>query len=269
MPIARHTFAGQDVLVPQAPVHQSATWAIPTLASPPVSVPQPPCCQESDLRDDAAMQRTLFCLQELFKENREVLVGLSQLQFGDYLREPCYAAAAAQLPPPAPLPPTLPKKWKKGDFDILLIHRQYGFVVCEVKSVGSYFKDINQSKQEEEDIIKSKMNQAVSQLNKAETTLLHLVSDVSPNLRITKTIVVPNLTAHQLQQAISSDSDLTQVSIQVSFIRLGDSTLQKSFGYSILTTCFSTPPPTHFTPASREAYIKSSKSHSTHFHLTA
>ncbi|XP_025114123.1 uncharacterized protein LOC112576088 [Pomacea canaliculata] len=40
--------------------------------------------------------------------------------------------------------------------------------------------------------------------------LSHLVSDITPGLRITKTIAFPNLTADQVQQAISEDIPLTE-----------------------------------------------------------
>ncbi|XP_025113466.1 uncharacterized protein LOC112575702 [Pomacea canaliculata] len=65
---------------------------------------------ESDVRDDTAMQRVLFCLQKLSEKTKEVFVGISQLQFGQYLGEPCYSAAAAHLPQPANLSPDLPRK---------------------------------------------------------------------------------------------------------------------------------------------------------------
>lgn len=64
-----------------------------------------------------------------------------------------------------------------------------------------------------DNVIRKKLKQSVSQLDKAEAVLSHLVSDISPSLRITKTIAVPNLTAFQVQQAILSDPKLTQLSV--------------------------------------------------------
>ncbi|XP_025111721.1 uncharacterized protein LOC112574707 [Pomacea canaliculata] len=72
---------------------------------------------------------------------------------------------------------------------------------------------IHQTTGAQEDIysnIRKKLRDAVSQLDKAEAMLSHLVSDIAPGLRITKTIAFPNLTARQLQQAISHDSQLTE-----------------------------------------------------------
>ncbi|XP_025114059.1 uncharacterized protein LOC112576051 [Pomacea canaliculata] len=186
----------------------------PTSTGPPIAglpgVPQPPLVQDSDIRDDAAMQRVFVCLQKMSEEQREIMFGLSQLLFGQYLGEPCYAAAAAQLPIPASLPPALPRNWKHGDFDVLLIHRRYGLVVCEVKSVDDILTKVNISQHKIDDTIRKKLTQAVSQLDKAEAMLSHLVSDIAPGLRITKTIAFPNLTTDQVQQAISGDPHLVK-----------------------------------------------------------
>ncbi|XP_025111876.1 uncharacterized protein LOC112574796 [Pomacea canaliculata] len=165
---------------------------------------------DSDVRDDEAKQRVLVCLQEFSERNKEVLFGMSKLAFGDYLGEPVYAAAAAQLPPRANLPSALPRNWKQGDFDVLLIHRHYGFVVCKVRAFGDITQALNMSQQDIENNIREKLRDAVSQLDKAEAMLSHLVSDIASGLRITKTIAFPNLTASQVQQAICEDIPLTE-----------------------------------------------------------
>ncbi|XP_025099705.1 uncharacterized protein LOC112567287 [Pomacea canaliculata] len=206
VPMTRQSFASQNVLVLQqaGQAGQLAPQGGQSMAS---SFPQPPIVQDSDVRDDTAMQRVLLCLQKMSEENKEVLLGISQLEFEQYLSESCYTAAAAKLSLPANLPPALPRKWKQGDFDVLLIHRHYGLVVCEVKSVGHTIQQVSISPQDA-DNIRKKLKVAVSQLDKAEAMLSHLVSDIAPGLRITKTIGLPNLTGHQAQQAISSDPQL-------------------------------------------------------------
>ncbi|XP_025098572.1 uncharacterized protein LOC112566557 [Pomacea canaliculata] len=188
---------------------QSGQYQAPAMGVSQPSIPQPPTVQDSDVRDDTAMQRVLLCLQKMSEENKEVLFGMSQLQFGQYLGEHCYAAAAVQLPLSSNLPPAVPRNWKQGDFDVLLIHRHYGLVVCEVKSFGQNVSKLSMSQQDIDNNIRKKLKVAVSQLNKAKAMLSHLVSDIAPGLRITKTIGVPNLTAGQIQQVISSDPQLT------------------------------------------------------------
>ncbi|XP_025111714.1 uncharacterized protein LOC112574701 [Pomacea canaliculata] len=202
----RQSAGGQDVLVLQsAPGQAGQSRTLPAVAQ--VSIPP---VYDSDVRDDAAMQRILFCLQKMSEQKGEVLVGLSQLQFGQYLGEPCYAAAAAQFPIPANLPEALPRNWKRGEFDVLLIHRHYGFVVCEVKAFGDNLNQLNMSQESSDSNIRKKLKDAVTQLDKAEAMLSHLVSDIAPGLRITKTIAVPNLTTSQVQQAVSHDPQLSE-----------------------------------------------------------
>ncbi|XP_025113336.1 uncharacterized protein LOC112575594 isoform X2 [Pomacea canaliculata] len=213
VPMTRQSAAGQQVLVlTSAPGQAGQSNPVPTSSSSSSSssIPQPPRLQDSDVRDDAAMQRIFVCLQKMCEKNRDVMVGMTQLQFGQYLGEPCYAAAATHLPRPSNLPPSLPRDWKQGDFDVLLIHRQYGLVVCEVKALGDNIQSVNMSQQDIDNNIRQKMSNAVSQLDKAEAMLSHLVSDIAPGLPVTKVIAFPNLTTRQLQQAISVDIHLIQ-----------------------------------------------------------
>ncbi|XP_025078786.1 uncharacterized protein LOC112554927 [Pomacea canaliculata] len=240
VPMTRQTIAGQDVMVlyspsekarkrrsllkevgsllksskTHEPQHQAVLPSNTPVMTPSqtaeTSISHPATAQDSDIRHDTAMKQVLLCLQSLSEKKGEVLVGITRLDFGQYLSEPCFTMATAQLPRASSLPPDLPQNWKQGNFDVLLIHRHYGLVVCNVMSFGDMTNDLKMS---EEDIVKTirkKLRDAVSQLNKAEAMLSHLVSDVCPGLRITKTIAVPNLTTDQVQQAISHDSQLTE-----------------------------------------------------------
>ncbi|XP_025107949.1 uncharacterized protein LOC112572468 isoform X1 [Pomacea canaliculata] len=210
VPMTRVLLEGGEVLVPQEAKGKAGMSVHPVLSAGIITKSQPTTVQDSDIRDDAAMQRVNLCLQKLSENNREVFVALSELKFGQYLGEPCYAAAAAQLPSAKNLPPHHPKRWKDGDFDVLLIHRHYGLVICEVKSVGANVQALNMSQQDIDQSIRKKLGQAVSQLDKAEVMLSHLVHDVAPGLRVCKTMALPNLTARQVQQAIEGDPKLSQ-----------------------------------------------------------
>ncbi|XP_025079972.1 uncharacterized protein LOC112555696 isoform X2 [Pomacea canaliculata] len=174
------------------------------------SLSQPDPVRDSDVIQDKAMHRVLVCLQGMSEHRKEVFVAMSQCQFGEYVGETCYAAAAAQLPLPASLPPSLPRNWKEGGSNVLLIHRHYGLVVCEVTAFGDKVDKLNTSQQDIDNNIRQKLRDAVSQLDKAEAMLSHLVSDIAPGLRITKVIAVPNLTAHEVQQTVSGDTQLIQ-----------------------------------------------------------
>ncbi|XP_025111918.1 uncharacterized protein LOC112574816 [Pomacea canaliculata] len=213
VPMTRQSVGGQDVLVLwSAPgqAGQSNQQAMASSAAAQAPSPQLPRVQDSDVRDDAAMQRVHMCLQKMAEQNKEVLVGLNQLKFEECLGEPCYSAVAGHLPVADSLPSSFPENWKRGDFDVLLLHRHHGLVVCEVKTFGDNIHKLNMSQQNIDSNIRQKLKQAVSQLDKAEAMLSHLVSDIAPGLRITKIIALPNLTTHQLQQAISGDTQMTQ-----------------------------------------------------------
>lgn len=169
--------------------------------------------QKTDILDDEAFQRVLFSLKTLSKVHREVFVCLSQLPFGSYLGNPDFYPATAHLPLPHNLPETRPLSWRQGDFDVLLIHRQYGFVICEVKAMAY---NTETPKEERSTQIAKTLNDAKMQLDKGEAMLSHLVSDIAPNVHITKTIVCPNLTSLQIKEILSANPQVQQVSYGVS-----------------------------------------------------
>ncbi|XP_025100505.1 uncharacterized protein LOC112567860 [Pomacea canaliculata] len=169
-----------------------------------------PNVQETDMAIDAAVGRVVFSLHKMAETHKdEVFMAISQMNFGDYLGEPCYMSVAALLPHPLNLPESLPRNWRQGNFDLLIIHRHYGIIVCEIKALG----DSEQTSSEaESDLprIGDKLRRSVLQLDKAEAMLSYLVSDVAPGLSITKTIALPNLTSGKVQQVMSADPKLAQ-----------------------------------------------------------
>ncbi|XP_025111867.1 uncharacterized protein LOC112574793 isoform X3 [Pomacea canaliculata] len=202
VPTTQESVAGQKVLVLQSSrqvdeSNQMATSAV----------------QDSDVRHDAAMQRILLCLERMFKENKEVVVGVSQLLFDDYLRDSRYVDVARRLPLPTRHDPDLRQESKPGDIDVLLIHRQYGLVIC--KAFGSNVNKHNVSEKERTEKthteIKNNLQEAIQQLDRAGVTVSYLANDVTPSLRVTKTIALPNLTVSQLQQVLDNDPELTQI----------------------------------------------------------
>ena len=136
------------------------------------------------------------------------MVVISQLMFRKYLgncTNTVEVAAAARVPSAGALPVQL----RDGECDLMIIHRQQGLIVGEIKSVGggSYFQTQPESQQHE--VIVRKVGAAVEQVNNQETALRHLVSDM--NITITKTLIFPNLTSIQLLQAVNN-SPVAQVS---------------------------------------------------------
>ncbi|KAK7098189.1 hypothetical protein V1264_002541 [Littorina saxatilis] len=165
--------------------------------------------QESDLRDDFAQNHVMLNLQELGDSRNEAMFILSQLQFGSYLNEPAYAAAAKQFPRPKDLP-----RDRQGDFDFLLIHRQHGILVGELKSVGKTQGALNQTYTPADPHLAQKVKQAVKQLDKSERVVRHLVSDMGPGVTVKKTLFLPYVSSAQLERVLDNDEQLEQAVCQ-------------------------------------------------------
>ena len=154
---------------------------------------------EYETAEDKAHQRVLACLEQLAET--EVMFVISQMQFGDYLNKPAYAAAASMLPKPGD--PVLKSQNKhRGDFDILIIHRHHGILACETKSVGSTFSSTWFTEEEEGKLAK-KVKDAIKQMQKASDVLLHLVSKDETQPKIRTTLMLPNITRTQLDRVLN------------------------------------------------------------------
>ncbi|XP_025100570.1 uncharacterized protein LOC112567904 isoform X2 [Pomacea canaliculata] len=195
VPTSEDVFANQKVFL-LGGKHDSQGAQVST----PLSV------QESDMMDDEALQRVLFNLTKFSTIYPEVFMCLSQFPFGSYLGEQCFYPASSHLPLPTNLDLTkkVEQSCRQGDFDVLLIHRVYGFVIIEIKAVGY---NIEKSTDKRLDVAK-KLKQAVTQLDKAKTMLEHLVSDIAPGVRITKFIACPNLQTYQLHEVLNINQNL-------------------------------------------------------------
>ncbi|XP_025114207.1 uncharacterized protein LOC112576146 isoform X2 [Pomacea canaliculata] len=193
VPTTRHSFAGHPLSV-LWPASDQAGQPDQSVKIP-RTVPQPPKVQDSDVKDDEAMNRVLTSLKNMFQQKKEILVLMSNLHFKDYLAERSSTANRDQ--------PYIPRK--KREIDMLLIHRDYGFFVFEVKAVGDKVFKLNKSTK---DAIKLRLVKAVEQLNCATDNLKDASCDIAPNIRVRKTIILPNLTASQVQATILGDQEL-------------------------------------------------------------
>ncbi|XP_070201261.1 uncharacterized protein [Littorina saxatilis] len=165
--------------------------------------------QESDIRDDFAQNHVMLNLQELGDSRHEAMFILSQLQFGSYLNQPAYAAAAKQLPRPKDL-----AQDRQGDFDFLLIHRQHGILIGELKSVGKTKGASNETVPPADPDLAQKVKQAVNQLDKSERMVRHLVSDIGPCMTVKKTLFLPYISSAQLERVLDNDEQLEQAVCQ-------------------------------------------------------
>nr|KAG5688811.1 hypothetical protein BaRGS_017043 [Batillaria attramentaria] len=160
---------------------------------------QPINVQETDSRDDFAQQHVLYCLQTLGEQRQEAMFVMSSLKFTDYLNK-LDATHAAQFP----LPGDLPATQREGDFDVIVIHRKYGVLLGEIKSVG-----IHDNKPTDK-AVADKVSKAVKQLDKCERVVNHVMSDVAPGVSVRKTLILPYISRTQLQHVLDGDSQLAQ-----------------------------------------------------------
>nr|KAG5692897.1 hypothetical protein BaRGS_031401 [Batillaria attramentaria] len=162
-------------------------------------VAQPINVQETDSRDDFAQQHVLHCLQTLGEQRQEAMFVMSSLDFTDYLNK-LDATHAAQFP----LPGDLPATQREGDFDVIVIHREYGVLLGEIKSVGIHGNNPTDK------AVADKVTKAVKQLDKCEKVVNHVMSDVAPGVSVRKTLILPYISRTQLQHVLDGDSQLAQ-----------------------------------------------------------
>ncbi|KAL8597212.1 hypothetical protein ACOMHN_051525 [Nucella lapillus] len=191
------TIAGQTVLVRDNP-SSSGTGQ---------QQPAPPPAQDSDWQGDTAHDR---CLQALSGMQNEVMFIISSLHFQNYLHNPAnplHAAAIAQLP--SIDDPSIPQNLRNGECDLIIIHRTYGLLIGEIKSVGRNDFFHKQTPDKQTQIIIKQIQKAVKQLENQHRALSHLVRDLPP-IRISMTLLLPNVSSSQLQSALSASPSLLQ-----------------------------------------------------------
>ncbi|XP_070185349.1 uncharacterized protein [Littorina saxatilis] len=179
------------------------------IPKPPVTISHKGCGQvDTSLElDSLAQQHIMHCLKVFAEKTNEVMFVLSQLLFSSYLAEPCFAAATKRLPRPVDLKK---RNQNRGDFDFLFIHRHYGLLAAEVKSVGTLFTGEPSLQTQEDAVLAKKVQQAVKQLNKSDDVLKHLTGDLPQRPRVTKTLMLPNVTSAQLQRVLNSKPAIKQ-----------------------------------------------------------
>lgn len=162
---------------------------------------------DSDVRDDQCQQLVLKSLRQLSEEDAQVMFVLSQLNFVNYLNEPCFQELTRELPKPVDLKSS---NQHRGEFDILIIHRHYGILVAEIKAVGDKMLPVCETKRH--GLVKDRVEKGVKQLQKEETVLKHLMSDLpSPHPRVLKTLMLPHISSEQLRGVLDSEPQLRKV----------------------------------------------------------
>lgn len=123
-----------------------------------------------------------------------------------------------------PRPRDLDSAYQRGKFDILIIHRQHGIMIFEVKAVGDAFglsDTLNQSIDAQYDVIRKKVERSLKQLDKEEKVLRYLLQDLgtaAANIPVTKGLILPNLRKQTVHAALMQDFRVTEVIVLHQFL---------------------------------------------------
>ena len=182
----------------------------------PVHVPH------SDMQDDNAQAACLQALNSVGGQGgSEIMMVISELKFKKYLDyknnpqalddpvQPGTKLTEPQLPDIGDVS-SINKFLVDGECDTLVIHPTLGVLVGEIKGVGGSQVFCGQSTDQQNKAIAKKVRRAVDQLNKQTTTLRCLIKDL-PAVRISRAVLLPNITADQLRAALINNFTLTQV----------------------------------------------------------
>ena len=105
----------------------------------------------------------------------------------------------------------MPEQYRRGDFDILLIHRRYGVLIGEIKSVGRSQPKLGKTPEEEDDDVVKKVERAIKQLDKSDIVVKHVLQDIAQGLTVRKALFLPNVSNAQLRRALGARPLLEQV----------------------------------------------------------
>nr|KAG5685961.1 hypothetical protein BaRGS_021384 [Batillaria attramentaria] len=133
--------------------------------------------------------------------------------------------AGAACTYPRPVDQKLKRKnLNQGDFDVVIIHRQYGLLAGEIKSVGCSSTERGSVPVSDDEVLnplrkmlgikKGKQGKKVGQLRKARDVLRHVMSDLSGKPRVRSTLMLPFLTSTQLRRVLGNNSDIKQALCQ-------------------------------------------------------
>lgn len=185
---------------------------IPGLSSLSISKTKPrtgPDSSDTKIKEDLSVQLVNKCLRVLARVQKETMFVISRLQFSSYLKR-LDAATSEQILRPKDVDP----KFKSGDFDLLLIHRHYGLLTGEIKSVYAKPQHATNSMKNPDSTIASRIRDAVKEVDNSEIVLHKITEDLEPNLLIRKTLVLPYIGREDLHRVLKADPKLLKARFQ-------------------------------------------------------
>ncbi|XP_025083122.1 uncharacterized protein LOC112557462 isoform X2 [Pomacea canaliculata] len=214
-PCAKNMSLWQDFISLHFPERHSQTYTIPDSNGQSSLTTQVSQAQSlDDFNTESAHQRALFCLKKMAEAQTEVMVILGQPRLGDRSLHTPFTAADAHMFPCNSPPPTLTQSlvgWGKGDCSLLLVTRNYGLVVCQMKMMGvSHLRSFRQPEEKLDVFIRKVARQAMQQILLRERSVSWVVNQYAPGLAVRKTLGLPFVTSQEFVGAVSGDPTLLQ-----------------------------------------------------------
>ncbi|XP_025114058.1 uncharacterized protein LOC112576050 [Pomacea canaliculata] len=158
-------------------------------------------CIKPVLSHDKAMQTILHNLHLLAEDEKEAMFVISQFKYNSYLTTSIDSYHSHQLP----RPDTLRKRVKDyGDFDLLIVHRQYGLVVAVVEACVDESGD--EKKTTDDTKLQEEIRNGAKRLKNAEHMIRHLLSDTQWDLPVRKTLMLPNVSQQTVEDVLNKQN---------------------------------------------------------------
>lgn len=102
---------------------------------------------------------------------------------------------------------------QRGRFDILIIHKQYGFIVIQVKAIGD--REMGESLNE---AVMKRISKAKMKTEHLEKVLKHIISDVTVNIPISSVLALPHLDRRLLESALMKANDENAMTVSILYL---------------------------------------------------
>ena len=159
-----------------------------------------PLSQESDARCDSGNRLVLKSLERLSESEEAAMFVVSERKFGNSLNKKFHND------------PDFGSQDKNGDFDILIIHKQFGILIGEIKVVGDLFSGQPLKGNNLQSLIKM-VKKGTKQLNKSRGMATNIMKNCPARPRIRTTLMLPNIGRELLREALENTTEVIKVSV--------------------------------------------------------
>ncbi|XP_025112610.1 uncharacterized protein LOC112575168 isoform X2 [Pomacea canaliculata] len=161
-------------------------------------------CDPSEVQYDRDMHHVLHCLRHVGEQRQEPMFVLTQFRYKDYLNNVPQNHVRHSV-----------RRVKKEDknhkcFDLLIIHKKFGFTAVVVKTVSGSPGKQQRDKQTTDETLTAQCKEAISQLKKARNMVNYLMKDETECPEVRLVLILPNLSSSSLAHDVTSEADTVQ-----------------------------------------------------------